>query len=80
MKETGINLYQVNTCYITQELEIPKSAEESLSEITQTGFDIIFEQELNGSIRIKATKIEALPRVDYQTELRSLYSRKNKGW
>ena len=48
MKETGINLYQVNTCYITHELEIPKElAEESLSEITQTGFEINFEQKLN---------------------------------
>ena len=80
VKKTGINLNQFNTCYITHELEIPKEhAEESLAEITQTGFKISFEQKINNSFTLKATKIEALALVDYQTELMSLYSRKYKG-
>ncbi|MBK5445016.1 MULTISPECIES: DUF3885 domain-containing protein [unclassified Peribacillus] len=80
VKETGINLYQVNTCYITHELEIPKVfAEECLSEMTQTGFEINFEQKLSDSIILRATKKAALALVDYQTELMSLYSRKYKG-
>lgn len=80
VKETGSNLYLDNYCCITHELEIPQDfAEECLSEMTQTGFEINFEQQLGDSIILKATKKEGLVYVDYQTELMSLYSRKYKG-
>ena len=80
VKETGINLYQDNTCNITHELAFPKAfAEESLSELKQTGFEISFEHMLNDSIILRATKKEALALVDYQTELMSLYSIKYNG-
>jgi len=80
VKEIGINLYQVNTCNITHELEFPKEfAEEFLSEMKQTGFEISFEPMHNDSIILRATKKEALALVDYQTELMSLYSIKYNG-
>lgn len=78
--ETSINLYRVNTCYIHHKLEIPKEcAEECLSEMTQTGFNINFEQKDNDSIIVSATKLEALALIDYQSELMALYSKKYKG-
>jgi len=80
VKETEINLHLVNTCYITHEIELPKeTAEESIREIEQTGFEISLEYMLSDSIILRATKKEALALVDYQTELMSLYSRKYKG-
>ncbi|MER1985884.1 MAG: DUF3885 domain-containing protein [Solibacillus sp.] len=80
VKETGINLFYDNTCYITHKLEIPKEyAEECLSEMTQTGFEIDFEQKHNNSIILSATKLEALALVNYQTELMAFYSKKYKG-
>ena len=80
VKETSINLFHVNTCHITHKLEIPKEwAEECLSEMTQTGFEINFEQKHNDSIIVSATKLEALALVDYQSELIALYSKKYKG-
>ncbi|MFJ7698488.1 DUF3885 domain-containing protein [Lysinibacillus fusiformis] len=79
VREIGINLFQVNTCYITHKLEIPiKCAKECLSEMTQTGFGINFEQKDNDII-ISATKLEALALIDYQSELMTLYSKKYKG-
>ncbi|MFC0560873.1 DUF3885 domain-containing protein [Halalkalibacter alkalisediminis] len=80
VEETEINLYEVNTCHITHKLEIPKEfAEECLSEMAQTGFEINIEQKFSDSIILKAMKTEALALVEYQTELMSLYSRKFKG-
>ncbi|MFJ8248166.1 DUF3885 domain-containing protein [Peribacillus asahii] len=80
VKETGINLFQVNTCYITHKLEIPKECvEECLNEMTQTGFEIHFEQKDNDSISVSASKLEALALIDYQSELMALYSKKYKG-
>ena len=78
--ETGINLYHTNTCYITHKLEIPKEcAQECISEMTQTGFEINFEQKENDSIIVSAIKLEALALINYQSELMALYSIKYKG-
>jgi len=85
VKETGINLYEVNTCEITHQLEIPKkSTEECVKEMEQTGFIIEVDNKYNDYIILKAIKTEALALIDYQTELMSLYSKKYngkyKGW
>lgn len=77
VKENNLNEY--NTCYITHELEIPKVLiEECLKEMTQTGFEITFEQKFDSYI-IRAKKAETLAYINYQTELMSLYSKKYKG-
>ncbi|MEN2766096.1 DUF3885 domain-containing protein [Ornithinibacillus xuwenensis] len=80
VKETKINLFQVNTCSITHSLEIPSLyAEECVGEISETGFKITYEEKNNNSTILNVTKTEALALVDYQTELMSLYSKKYKG-
>lgn len=80
VQETGINLYQTNTCYITHQLEIPKQfGEECINEMTQTGFEIHFEQKDHDAMIVSATKLEALALIDYQSELMTLYSKKYKG-
>lgn len=80
VKETEINLYEVNTCEITHQLEIPKKdAEECVKEIEQTGFTIIVDNKCNDFIILKVIKTEALALIDYQTELMSLYSKKYNG-
>lgn len=80
VKETKINLFQVNTCHITHTLEIPNEcAKEFISEIGETGFNITIEDKNNDYTTIKTTKTEALALVDYQSELMFLYSKKYKG-
>lgn len=85
VKETGINLYEDNTCEITHQLEIPKKTiEECVKEIEQTGFIIEVDHKYNDYSILKAIKTEALALIDYQTELMSLYAKKYngkyKGW
>lgn len=80
IKDTEINLQEVNTCYITHELEIAKQfAQDCINEIKQTGFEVITERDSSDSIIIKVEKKEALALVDYQTELMALYSKKYQG-
>ena len=80
VKETKINLFQVNTCHITHALAIPNEcAEECNNEIGETGFNIAIDNKNSECTNIKVTKTEALALVDYQTELMSLYSKKYKG-
>ncbi|MFO1443929.1 DUF3885 domain-containing protein [Bacillus sp. Bva_UNVM-123] len=80
IKETKINLFQVNTCHITHTLEIPNEcAKEFISEIDETGFNITIEDKNSDYTTIKITKTEALALVDYQSELMFLYSKKYKG-
>lgn len=85
VQETKINLYEDNTCHITHELEIPKEyVEECLTDMQQTGFQIVIDSEHDYSIILKAMKTEALALIDYQTELMCLYAKKHcgqyKGW
>ncbi|MFF2177848.1 DUF3885 domain-containing protein [Lysinibacillus sp. NPDC058147] len=85
VQETRINLYEVNTCDITHQIEIPKdSTEECVKEIEQTGFIIEVDNKYNDYNVLKVMKTEALALIDYQTELMSLYSKKYngkyKGW
>lgn len=80
VKETEINLYEVNTCEITHQLEIPKKdAEVCVKEMEQTGFTIEVDNNYNDYIILKAIKTEALALIDYQSELMSLYSKKYNG-
>lgn len=77
IKQTKINLLQLNICHITHVLEIPNElARECASEICEAGFNIAIEGESYDYSINKVTKIEALALVDYQTELMFLYSKK----
>jgi hypothetical protein len=80
IKQTKINLSQVNTCHITHVLVIPNEfAKEFITEISEIGLNIAIEDKNCDNSIIKVTKTEALALVDYQTELMFLYSEKYKG-
>jgi len=80
IKQTNINLMQVNTCHISHVLVIPNEyASDCISEISETGFNIVIEDENGDYSTLKVTKTEALALVDYQTELMFLYSKKYQG-
>ncbi|MDL4839447.1 DUF3885 domain-containing protein [Aquibacillus rhizosphaerae] len=80
VKETEINLYQVNTCHITHALKIPNEFVQACTdEIGLTGFIVSVVVRNNDSTIVNATKTEALALIEYQTELMSLYSKKYRG-
>ncbi|ODG93397.1 MULTISPECIES: DUF3885 domain-containing protein [Bacillaceae] len=80
IRESEINLFEDNTCYITHKLMIPiNRSQECIEEIKQTGFEVMVDTTENEFIKINITKKEALGLINYQTELMSLYSKKYQG-
>ncbi|TSI05979.1 DUF3885 domain-containing protein [Lysinibacillus sp. BW-2-10] len=74
-----VNLRIDNTMTIVHSLTIPyEKGKSCLQEIEQTGFQIIYERAQN-TLKIWASKIEALALIDYQTELIALYAKKYEG-
>lgn len=74
-----VNLRIDNTMTIVHSLTIPyEKGKGCLQEMEETGFQITYEWAQN-TLKIWASKMEALALIDYQTELMVLYAKKYDG-
>lgn len=80
VQSTKINLYRINTCYISHLLEIPNDQSNRFEEeIGGTGFTWFRQSKDRDTSVYHVIKTEALALIDYQSELLNLYSKKYGG-